>query len=38
MRELTSSFTKTKPIIALVDPDVSRGGLTMTQVGCYIIP
>ena len=32
MRELVCSTTMQKPIIALVDPDVSRGGLTAADV------
>jgi len=32
MRELQSSTTLQKPIIALTDPDVSRGGMSLTEV------
>ena len=43
MRELVSSTIKQKPIIALVDPDSSRGGMSSDEVlkelieaeGCY---
>ena len=33
MRELTSSVRLEKPIIALIDLDASRGGLTREEVG-----
>ena len=32
MRELVSSTIKQKPIIALIDPDASRGGLSLVEV------
>ena len=32
MRELVASTMKAKPIIALIDPDASRGGLSLEQV------
>jgi hypothetical protein len=32
MRELVSSTTKQKPIIALTDSEVSRGGLSLHEV------
>jgi len=32
MRELVASTVKQKPIIALIDPDASRGGLSLVEV------
>lgn len=37
MRELVSSTVKKKPIIALIDTDASRGGLTLEQVHANLI-
>ena len=37
MRELISSKMKQKPIIALIDPDASRGGLSLEEVHTQII-
>ena len=37
MRELTAAVTMCKPIIALVDPDESRGGLSLEQLKASLI-
>ena len=37
MRELHAAVTMCKPIIALVDPDESRGGLSLEQLKASLI-
>ena len=37
MRELVSTTTKQKPTIALIDPDSSRGGLSVQEVRAQLI-
>jgi len=37
MRELVSTTTKRKPIIALIDPDASRGGLSVEEVRAQLL-
>ena len=32
MRELIAAAAKKKPLIALIDPDASRGGLSLDQI------
>ena len=37
MREIVSSTAKQKPIIALIDPDVSRGGMSLNEVKTQLV-
>jgi hypothetical protein len=37
MRELVSTTTKRKPTIALIDPDASRGGLSVEEVHAQLL-
>ena len=37
MRELVSATSKQKPLIALIDPDASRGGLSLEQVHAQLL-
>ena len=37
MRELVASTTLQKPIIALTDPDASRGGMSLEEVHTQLI-
>jgi len=37
MRELVSSAAKQKPIIALIDPDASRGGMSLNEVKMQLV-
>ena len=37
MRELVSTTTMVKPVIALIDTDTSRGGLSLTEVHTQLL-
>ena len=37
MRELVSSTAKQKPIIVLIDPDASRGGMSLDEVKAQLV-
>lgn len=37
MLELVSSAAKQKPIIALIDPDASRGGMSLNEVKMQLV-
>jgi hypothetical protein len=37
MRELVASTVKDKPIVAFIDPDASRGGLSIKEVHSQLL-